>query len=86
MTVEAAVVFVRDGKEIWNRGVFEFLQIPAKGDRFTIKQYGGVSNPDGAEDVFEVVYVEHFPVRQGEAPTEEPSAKIIVEWITGLHG
>lgn len=47
---------------------------------------GGASNPDGSEDLYEVVYVEHVPIAAGEASFEQPSAKIIVEWITGLHG
>lgn len=71
MTIRAKVIFRRDGKDVWSRGAFSFLQLPAKGDRFTLKERGGVRNadgtpdPDGTEDDFEVLYVEHFPFAMG---------------------
>jgi len=82
--IRARVLFKRGN---WDRGVCEFLQLPGKGDRFTLTENGGAASPEGSEDVFEVLYIEHFPVRiDVPSQPQEPTATIVVEWVTGLHG
>jgi hypothetical protein len=44
-----------DGK-VWDRGPFEFVQLPARGDRFTIREFGG------SEDDVRVLFTLHIPV------------------------
>jgi hypothetical protein len=59
MPVRARALYKRGN---WDHGVWEFLQLPAKGDRITLKENGRAANPDGSEDVFEVLYIEHVPI------------------------
>jgi hypothetical protein len=83
MTVRAtALMRSHDGK-VWDRGTFEFIELPKAGDRFTIKEYGG------AEDDVRVLYIEHTPRRvwadldPGNPQTSAPGAIIVLEWLTG---
>ena len=83
MSVKAAIVFWRDGKSIVDWGTFDFVQLPGVGDKIVVRKRGGLSHPDGTEDEFEVLKVEHFPANEmGEAP----AARLLVEWISGRAG
>lgn len=82
MTVRAKVVVTnKDGDRPWLRGEFEFLQLPAPEDRFTIRELSG------SEDDVRVRYVEHEPLRVGgplgDVAPRVPTAIITVEWLTG---
>ena len=78
MTISAIVPLPLNGGRVFDRGPFEFIQLPVAGDIFTIKEYGG------SEDDVRVLYTKHVPVRTGEKDQpSEPSAIIVVEWLTG---
>jgi hypothetical protein len=78
MTVSAIVRLPLKKGEVWDRGPFEFVQLPVAGDIFTIKECGG------SEDDVRVLYAQHIPVRIGEADQPSaPSAILVVEWLTG---
>jgi hypothetical protein len=62
------------------RGLYHFLQLPARGDRVTLP------NGRGTLDVLGVVMVEHAPVPDrpplGALDRREPLATIFVHWIS----
>lgn len=78
MTVRALVrIELSDGND-WDRGPFEFVQLPAFNDVFTIREHGG------SQDDVRVRYAKHIPIRVGEDDQpSEPSVILIVELLTG---
>jgi hypothetical protein len=87
MTLRARVVLLafKPTRRPWSRpqhsedeidkGIFEFAQMPAAGDRFTIREFGG------SEDDVRVLYIRHETIRDGEAG--EPHIVVVAEWLTG---
>jgi hypothetical protein len=75
----AWVVEVQADDRRIQRGIYDFVQLPAMGDRLTLP------NERGTLDVVGVVLVEHAPVPHN-APErglkrEVPLATIFVQWI-----
>jgi hypothetical protein len=83
VSVKATIVFWRDGKTIADWGTFDFVQLPRVGEKIVVCKAGGLSHPDGTEDEFEVLKVEHFPAAETD---EAPAARLLVEWISGRAG
>jgi hypothetical protein len=48
-----------------------------------VRLFGGVENPEGFEDIFEVLKVEHIPATTDE---EVPVARLLCEFVTGRSG
>jgi hypothetical protein len=83
MSVKATIIFWRDDKVISEMGTYEFVQLPSAGDKITVHLFGGVENPEGFEDIFEVLKVEHIPATTDE---EVPVARLLCEFVTGRSG
>jgi hypothetical protein len=82
MTVCASIVEVHRSGETAGRGEYEFLQLPAPGDRIVI------GNAHGALDILRVLYVEHSPVAIPRSPMARPDARasVFVEWLDDYDG
>jgi len=83
VSVKATVVFWRASKAAREWGTYEFAQLPSAGDKIVVRLRGGAENPDGTEDVFEVLKAEHLPAT---ANGETPSVRLLCEWVTGRSG
>jgi len=66
------------------RGLFEFVALPAMGDRLSL------AKPEGTFDIMGVVLVEHVPAPTAStgssASPPEPSATVYVQWIVEDDG
>ena len=79
-------VFERDaitGQQKRNLGMFQFLQLPAPGDRFTIPRDGWVAGKEqGPAVCYRVQYVNHEPMPEGQrAPPGQCAAFVHVEFM-----
>ena len=78
MVVAWIVEVMSDGTHT-ARGLYDFVALPAMGDRLSL------AKPDGTFDIMGVVLVEHVPAPSsppgGSTPPPEPSATVYVQWI-----
>ena len=79
-------VFERDpitGQQKRNLGMFQFLQLPAPGDPFTIPRDGWVDGKEqGPAAYYRVLYVGHEPMPEGQrAPPGQCAAFVHVEFM-----
>lgn len=75
--IRAHVVEQRSDEKTAVRGEFEFIQLPAPGDRIVI------GNVRGGIDIMQVLYVEHHPVAipPSKSARKDASATIYVGFI-----
>jgi hypothetical protein len=81
-----APVFEHDpitGEKKRNLGSFQFVQLPAPGDRFTIPRDGWVDGKEqGPAAYYRVLYVGHEPMPEGQrAPPGQCAAFVHVEFM-----
>jgi hypothetical protein len=70
--IRASVVERLSKSATTGRGDFDFLQLPAPGDRMTL------GNNRGSNDIMEVIYVEHRPLPAERFPSSPPIATAMI--------
>lgn len=79
MTVTVQVLERRKEDELRGKGKYEFVQLPAAGDRLFLH-----SHTIGPTEIVEVLYLEHHPVAVPKHSTArpDPTVDIVVRYLT----